>query len=560
PSDIPLSDRDVRVKMLNELGVQNAFDAVIEADIEGRNSRARRIDERLASENPSLASIKPATRLATAILLYSFGGLSRKEGSDETLPPGVTENELLEACVSPDIDSLTARAVLSELRNTCLYLHYDGIRYCFKKDPNVTKLIEDAEQQIARQEIEASGRGQVYHKIKQMLEAKLAGQTAAVIWPEKSKDIPDGEPLFLIAYLPPEFAKLTQSEQEKQAKEYFTKYEDRPRRYRNGLGLGIPDKKQIEELQQAVRYLLAIEKVEQAKQQFNLTKEHLEQLKERRRAKETAVESCFRELYTAVWLPSFKDGELGIERVERVGRPLQAVGIHERIMEMLISLGTPRIHEYIVPRKIAERVKLGEGQNLGVEVSAVVESFFRDLTPPRVTSKKILLEAIAKGIGEGTFGYSSSKPAALGEDGKFQISREKVVFGRPIPASEIDLDTGFLIAPSAISTTSQPQVEEAPSRPSDKIEVKVLSTDKPVDVGSSRAESSAKKSSIRLKFKATREQIFKAFPAIANLADNADDGKVMFLIEGFSLAGFDESWLRNAVKEPLEEAEIELLD
>ncbi|MCS6884166.1 MAG: hypothetical protein NZ558_01935, partial [Blastocatellia bacterium] len=46
PSDIPLSDRDVRVKMLNELGVQNAFDAVIEADIEGRNSRARRIDER----------------------------------------------------------------------------------------------------------------------------------------------------------------------------------------------------------------------------------------------------------------------------------------------------------------------------------------------------------------------------------------------------------------------------------------------------------------------------------------------------------------------------------
>jgi hypothetical protein len=27
----------------------------------------------------------------------------------------------------------------SELRNTCLYLHYDGVRYCFKKDPNVTK-------------------------------------------------------------------------------------------------------------------------------------------------------------------------------------------------------------------------------------------------------------------------------------------------------------------------------------------------------------------------------------------------------------------------------------
>ena len=31
---------------------------------------------------------------------------------------------------------------------------------------------------------------------------------------------------------------------------------------------------------------------------------------------------------------------------------------------------------------------------------------------------------------------------------------------------------------------------------------------------------------VHLKFRATRDQIFKAFPAIANLADKSDDGKV----------------------------------
>lgn len=160
PGDVPVKDVDVRVKMLKELGVQNDYDPVITADIDGPNARAKRIDDRMARETPALASVKPATRIATAILLYSFGGLKREgSGSDETLPPGVTENELLAACVGPDLDNITATAVLSELRNTCLYLHYDGVRYCFKKDPNVTKLIEDTEQTVAREDSQARGHG-----------------------------------------------------------------------------------------------------------------------------------------------------------------------------------------------------------------------------------------------------------------------------------------------------------------------------------------------------------------------------------------------------------------
>jgi hypothetical protein len=62
-----------------------------------------------------------------------------------------------------------------------------------------------------------------------------------------------------------------------------------------------------------------------------------------------------------------------------------------------------------------------------------------------------------------------------------------------------------------------------------------------------------------LKFKATRDQIFKAFPAIANLADKSNDGKVTLSVEGTSSEGFDSSWLRNAVEEPLQEADIETL-
>ena len=62
------------------------------------------------------------------------------------------------------------------------------------------------------------------------------------------------------------------------------------------------------------------------------------------------------------------------------------------------------------------------------------------------------------------------------------------------------------------------------------------------------------------RFEATRDQIFKAFPAIANLADKSDEGKVSIQVTGKTEKGYDPSWLRNAVEEPLDEADIDLED
>ncbi len=561
PGDVPLHDPEVRIKLLKELGAQNDYDPVITADIEGPAARAKRIDEQMARETPALAHVRPATRLATAIFLYSFGGLRREGASgDETLPPGVTGNELLAACVGPELDNITATAVLAELRNHCLYLHYDGVRYCFKKDPNVTKLIEDAEQTIAREEMAAGGAGPVRERIREMLDGRLAGHHAAVVWPAKSQDIPDGEPRFLVAYLPLEFALKPRAEQEQLAQEYLTKYGDRPRRYRNGVALAIPEKKPIEALRRAVRYLLAIERIEAMKQQLRLSREQLDQLKERKRTEEAAAEACFRELYAAVWLLRVQDGELEIEKAERGGRPLQATGIHERVLELLTSVGTPRLHGSVTPRKVAERVRLGEGEAAvaGIRTAEVVESFFRDLMPPRLESDEVVRKAIARGVKEGIFGYWSGSPPALGADGKFQLSPEKVAFEREIAEDEVDLESGFLIAPGAIPEAPAAGTAVPSGAPTDTGVTRV-----PVGPGPDVAPPPpqappALKTRIALAFEATREQVFKAFPAIANLADRSDGGKVKLRVEGTSAAGFDPAWLRNAVEEPLDEADIKV--
>lgn len=560
PADVPLRDSDVRVKMLKELGAQNNYDAVITADIEGPGARAKRIDERLASETPALANVKPATRIATAILLYSFGGLRRDgDESGETLPSGVTETELLAACVGPDLDNITATAVLSELRNSCLYLHYDGVRYCFKKDPNVTKLIEDAEQEVAREDATSKGGGPVRARIRELLDNRLAGHHSAHIWPEKSADIPDLDPRFLIGYLPLEVARESRSQQDNLAIEILSKCGDKPRLYRNGIGVAVPDKKHVEPLRRAVRYLLAIERVDNKKTQHKLTKDQLDQLKERKRTEEAAAESGLRDLYSAVWLPRVESGKIGLEKIEKGGKPLQATGIHERIMELLTSQGSPKVHSSVTPTKALSRIKLGEAiggepPRYGAKLSELLDAFFSVIDPPRLDSAEALQKAVARGVAESSIAYTSGAPPVLGDDGKFQINRDKIVFGRALSIDEVDLETGFLMLASAVPAAQPVQASGEPPLIDD-----VVQPPKPgPGVAPPVGPAPQVRREVNISFSATRDQLFKAFPALANLAEKSDEGRITVRVTGQSADGYDPSWLRNALEEPLDEADIEV--
>ncbi len=78
-----------------------------------------------------------------------------------------------------------------------------------------------------------------------------------------------------------EFASLSVKEQEKKAMEILTQYGEKPRIYRNGLCLVVPDKEQIEGLRRASRFLKAIKRINEKKKIFGIIKDQEKQLKER---------------------------------------------------------------------------------------------------------------------------------------------------------------------------------------------------------------------------------------------------------------------------------------
>ncbi|MFO1432595.1 MAG: DUF499 domain-containing protein [Candidatus Competibacteraceae bacterium] len=555
PGDVPLHAPEVRLAFFKEVGQQEDFQAVLEHDLIGANARARRIDARRAKENPADAARRPATRLATAILLYSFGGLRREGGkAGEILPPGISEAELLSVCVGPELDSTTALACLKELKEQCLYLHYDGARYCFKKDPNVTLLIEQEADMVARDD------SRVRNRIRELLEARLAGQRQAVLWPSKSADIPDREPLFLVAYLPLEFGGKPRAVQETTARELLEKYGDRPRQYRNGLALAIPATEQSESLRRAVRYLLAIDQVKTKAKQLNLTDEQKGQLREREATEQAATEAAFLKLYAEAWLPRVANGGLELEKIAVGGRPLQTTlnekkqaRIHERIIELLIVV-QPRVFASLTPTKIVELFRLGEGQAPGIRTREVMDGFYAFLGFTRLMTGAVIGKAMARGVQEGVFGYSSGPAPELDEQGKYQVTPDKVHLGTAIPIDEIDLEAGFLMLPKAIPPAEE--VKEPPISPDTRGGSSSVSAGATTVIGAvtSHPPKPSGNRTVEISFTADRNQLFTAWNAIANLADLA--GKVTVIVQAESDEGLDQSKLQNGVFEPLREMDL----
>ena len=518
-TDIPIDDPEVKNAFFTEVGQREPFQAVLEADFTGPNATVKRIDKTVFKDMK-----EPAKKIATAILMFSFGGLP-KAGGEEILP-GVTENDLLFSVISPDLDSTTTKAVLKELLAKCLYIHFDGVRYAFKTTPNINKLLEDEVEVIRDEEINIA--------IKNMLEEELSGKPA-IIWPQKSAAIPDRETRFQIAYLPLEFVYKSEKEREGTGLEYLTQYGDRPRIYRNALALAVPDKNQIEPLRRAVKYLIAIERIKGKKKTLNLTEEHLEQLKEREKSEQASRDSSFRNLYNTLWLLKKENGRDVIETVEIGGRALKATGIHERLMELLMRTSSPKVFDTLSPRKLLELIKIEEG----METKDIVELFFSSPDFPRVVDEDVIKKAIAKCIEDGQLGITPKDKVQIVK-GKPRVLKEHVKIQKEIPLEEIDLSSCYVVSPAVVGGVKEqeaPQIQEEIQKPLIPEEGKI------------------KYIKYTLK-KVTRNQLYRCFDALGNLAERC--GSILIRVEAGSEEGIDRTWLKNAVEEPIEELGIEI--
>jgi hypothetical protein len=175
-----------------------------------------------------------------------------------------------------------------------------------------------------------------------------------------------------------------------------------------------------------------------------------------------------------------------------------------------------------------------------------------------LTTAPVIRRAIARGIQEGAFGYVGGAAPEIADDGTYQVSIDKVRFGVGLAEDEIDLETGFLMMPSAVPRPAPAPVAEptvVPAAGQTPPEAGTVAEGPPASgISPLPPPGAPPQKVVEIAFSADRNQLFSAWNAVANLADLA--GKVSVRVSAESAGGFDRAKLQNGVIEPLQEADL----
>ena len=299
-----------------------------------------------------------------------------------------------------------------------------------------------------------------------------------------------------------------------------------------------------------------MERVRSKKTAYRLSKEQLDQLKEREGTDKAAFESGLRVLYPAVWLLKMESGKFLLDKNEIGGRPLKGQGIHERLLELLKEAAA-KLHDTLRPHKLTSLIRMGNGQDEKpmVEAGLIRDTFFQSLDFPRITSDQVLATAVAQGVYEGTFTYVLKNRVAE-EAGRYRVKKADAVFCREIPLDEIDFDGGVILLPDCIIEPAPPG-QTLPISPTDT-GTEPASGSTPISEpgpGPEHPPEAGMTTNVKIEMRLTKQDLYKTFNAMGNLAEKT--GHILVFVEATKTDGFDRNWFRNAVKEPLEEAGID---
>lgn len=557
PGDVLFKNEAVRGAFFTQVGERERYSSVIEADLIGRRAKVKTVDNRIAQDSPALSYLKVGTRLASAVLMYSFGARS---GEDR----GVLEQEATAACLTPGLDRNIITATLSDLRENLLYLHYISKRYRFETKPNLNKLIADEESKVTGDE--------VLEKIRKELGKTLHNSAKVVLWPKDSAAVPDKEPQFNAVYLSPEWAHKSPETILTEVMFWLEHRGNDKREYKNALAFVIPNKAQIDKACKAGRTAEAIASLIKDKTKYKFTPEDLEELNDKRKDVISDISAAVRRLYDYILLPVPNpdgDNPIRLETIDLQSQLNTSQNLQDRVLDALKS----HVFNSVTTSKL---VRLSGLEDTGyITGDELIGYFFRFPTYPKVLGADAIKQAIAKAVQQGLMGYvpyliipASSIP---------QVENPSLVsFERTIPLNELDL-AGYLLAPQLAKQLLARPAKQIPDESTEAQQpaFEVISTSTPVaNEGQATFEYKSQTSSIersvlvdvvngvqparhyKLEAITDKSKFFELINILQSLSDEAEDMTIKIEVKARTTKKFNRTWINGVIEEPLDELNI----
>jgi len=362
PCDFDLSFDELSEELIKHIGRE--YESVLRADITAKDANSKKVDKNLGS---TYQGLKLATKLASAIFLYSFSGGER----------GVTLGELKLSCADINIPSSVITEVVDNLSTSLHYLWKENGRYVFKSQPNLNKLVISKMSEIEEPELR--------EQIKALLQ-KYAGKSLPVyIWPRNSKDVPDTEE-FKLVMLPTNDRDFVN--------DILNNYGENPRVNRNAVFFLVPMESERHAFESWLRRKLAWESISKDRS-LNLTPAQKKEVDKNVKELEKEGRDALRRFYRLVFIPAkeLKEIDLGIP-VFGDKRPLSS-----EVLERLKADG--EIIEKLSPLLIIEKY-LGSKDYL--ELKQLYKTLLSTPGEPRI-SRDNFIKSIKNGVKEGHFGF-----------------------------------------------------------------------------------------------------------------------------------------------------------
>src|SRR5215211_2347557 len=175
PGDVPLDESRVRNQFVRYL--PDGWDAVVDSDVDGPDSRPKALDEQVGS----LGRYHAARRVARSVFVGSAPSVAGQRVR------GVEEVRVRLGCVQPGESAAVFADALGRLSDGAAYLYSDGTRHWYDTRPNVNREAADRAQQQRYEDV-------VDEAISRLRRAtREAGQFARVhVAPGSGYDVPDG--------------------------------------------------------------------------------------------------------------------------------------------------------------------------------------------------------------------------------------------------------------------------------------------------------------------------------------------------------------------------------
>lgn len=402
PMDVPLSEVNLRA-MTREVSGDPAWESVLGTDIAGTTKDQPAKAQSLDLEYPTPDWPRLAEGIATTILMYSLSGGEK---------PRATSDELLLACVRPDLLAAQRDDSLKRLHDRLHYLYYTEATDQFRKEPNVISL-----QQTHRSNLQGSDEADAF--IRKEVKDRFLGQVGntGFAWfdfmPKSSEAIPESEDLKL-AVLGKDYLVSQDKLSDKGKQDLLAMVESRGAAARinlNTLVFCLADDEGMRQAQEQAREYLSWRKIQEDTGEWErIGGAQQEIVKQKLEDGQGAVRKAIPSAFSWAGIPaSVATGNGAASKLDvtltKLGIYIAGQTIVQRVWDRLTSKGTDQILQELGPEHMLERYgrDLWSEAELWVTEDQLWQRFCRQVALPMLASRGVLKETLKAGQRLGIF-------------------------------------------------------------------------------------------------------------------------------------------------------------